>query len=1329
MRKGQVSVFIIIGLGLLIITGMLMYLASSQQSSIFTGGLDIQYHIKDSLEPAKNYIESCLAQVSEEPIKKIGSGGGTLNPVSYTYYYGSKISYLGFTGHGTVANSMLRRQDMETELADEIEARLGNCVNLGIFERQGFAVEHGEPKVNVTITKNKVLLGLYYPLSFSKGNVSMTRSDFNAEISSQLGELYTISEWIVNNEAGVGYFDQASYMQKHTDIIIEKHRPYPDTVYLVKKGDSEFWFALQGESTVMQPGYVISEAEKNVYGCCYNGYDRQCFKSVPRQVCTEKGGNYDPNTECLCEAPAETGKTACAGSECKSCTVKDYSGGSGYLSGLFQNTVKKHGESWCVYESAAGEGYDTVGSRHFLHYCIDGKEYVEECRDYREELCTEDAVSAAPAGTADASAALKKASCRPNRWQDCYRCTTKECCENTQLRDCAWKGWSDIENKCVPYVPPGFRFWEDNGVEVCVSASEIKECEGDTFGCSQEWIDQSAMLCYMQGDCGSYKNTEGRMTYGGYFNTDFRKDPQESAYTAQTQAASGRQASIIMLGTKNREQNPSQQRLAEAGNSFTIIVTSAYSYLDGLSSLSFMDLLNPHAERQNIKIKDAALCSMWQAPAGATDCGRCSADRQRPCTEYKCKSLGQQCNFEYANGTPLCNAPKVLDSTAPEVWFDQAGLSAGYKAEQAKLTVAGRVFEGYKIRPALKPYTIFTISVETSEETVCRAYYTPNLKYVSFQGISFGSQSYSKKHNVTIRVPPRAEAPQKLLDALNLTSLGNLSTGIEKPQELAGLYKTKFSGLLGIYKRIAGKDMSAWLDSTADKMSKALSKASGEMPFYTELSRIILDKFGGGGFYLFIGCTDRAGNMNAKEMFLDLDIDLMLNDTQPPAIVGFMPENKSILAADIDKKEIAVYLNEPAECRYSYVDKNYSVMEKELKCPQGKYALSPYFGGSYECTASVALKNKNEGGENQIYVMCMDNPQTTDLYPIAIEQDSKNHISGGKPTKYINVTPDGRIIVSSNSVSDDTTFFINTSSVMLQLNTEERMNCSYSYNNRSYEFGVCSSENPLDIGQYACKARIELLDADSMLQLDLDLASQPGEGESESAGVQQTMPQGVNITNGVVEIDYAQLLDKKIAVPVETASQENLAEVPMRFRIALDAGYACSYSDANAPSEGADDMPVQEKMGCSEADGRAYCEAPLAGSHYSITCTENFGRKTVNISCERQQQAKMQRNLNNESVIYSLIRSHRLEITDFLPKGESETSNPVLTVRTTPSKNVECGYYKELSLGKIMMVPAGNYTFLAKLRDLPKGSNSYYVECTDEYGNAAEQEISFSVII
>ena len=67
--------------------------------------------------------------------------------------------------------------------------------------------------------------------------------------------------------------------------------------------------------------------------------------------------------------------------------------------------LRLNGESWCSYESGTGGFYDRPGSRHYRHVCVNGQELVEECKDFREEICVQ--------GDADANGKpLSYAQCR-----------------------------------------------------------------------------------------------------------------------------------------------------------------------------------------------------------------------------------------------------------------------------------------------------------------------------------------------------------------------------------------------------------------------------------------------------------------------------------------------------------------------------------------------------------------------------------------------------------------------------------------------------------------------------------------------------------------------------------------------------------------------------------------------------------------------------------------------------------------------------------------------------------------------------------------------------
>jgi hypothetical protein len=199
----------------------------------------------------------------------------------------------------------------------------------------------------------------------------------------------------------------------------------------------------------------------------------------------------------------------------------------------------KHGESWCVYNDAGkiGESNSAVGSAFFKHICINGEEVLEACADFRQHECIEDSISTT-------AGPFSQAACRVNRWQDCVAQTDEDDCENTDKRDCAWKGYDDsfdslsdikIEYQgaqiaCFPKNPPGLKFWEgDEAATICAQADT--ECEvtyelglvsdkSKTDGtCVKNchcrdgsWADKLNEQCRALGDCGTKQNWVG--TYG-----------------------------------------------------------------------------------------------------------------------------------------------------------------------------------------------------------------------------------------------------------------------------------------------------------------------------------------------------------------------------------------------------------------------------------------------------------------------------------------------------------------------------------------------------------------------------------------------------------------------------------------------------------------------------------------------------------------------------------------------------------------------------------------------------------------------------------------------
>jgi len=216
---------------------------------------------------------------------------------------------------------------------------------------------------------------------------------------------------------------------------------------------------------------------------------------------------------------------------------------------------RKNEESWCEYQSQAGPTLDLPGTRHYRHACVNGKEIVDECTDYREGWCFEKTLHFSNDRN---SPGLKSAKCIKNRYDTCAACTTAACCNNNELRDCAWispttetaeqlkntqqeqcaekdeqgnavrqcqQGESQ-QGYCIPFIPPGTDklcdtiSQKDDGryKPVVANWEKVLEwgCENNCVAYTPEYAQTQNSLCQAYGDCGAHYNLAGVWSNEGF---------------------------------------------------------------------------------------------------------------------------------------------------------------------------------------------------------------------------------------------------------------------------------------------------------------------------------------------------------------------------------------------------------------------------------------------------------------------------------------------------------------------------------------------------------------------------------------------------------------------------------------------------------------------------------------------------------------------------------------------------------------------------------------------------------------------------------------------
>jgi hypothetical protein len=1286
-KRAQITAFIVVGLILLVSIATVSYIKQIGEPREDYKNI---YEVTSSVKPVRTYIEQCLKNVGTITIHNISIHGGILDPEEYQFVNGGKINYLCYDEQGIgCKNKLLFRQDIEDQINTHINKKILECVDLGIFKDQGFNVITEIPETNTKIKNNEVVLTLKYPIKLSKEKLNLEISTFYSTIELPLGILLKTSINILNDELQDSYFDAPKFLQEHADIKIQKFKPYPDIIYKIEKDKLIFQFAIHTKDTISEPGYNFYGLNNNDnIGCCYNPNDNFCYQNALKEECEAKDGIY--STQCTCNEIEYSTKIKL--NPVLGCTNTFDRTGNKY-----SDIDRANGESWCSYDTIGTEEKALVGSRHYIHYCIEGEEYIESCRDYREEVCAETTQENVLGNT------ISKAQCQPNRYQDCMTCESQKCCEDTEVRDCSWKDF-ETDNKCVPKVAPGFKFWELNALAVCTQANQQKECFGSSFSCPEKWVDDTAKLCYLQGDCGNARNPKQVLTKYGFINTDLKNHPDNKIYSIDTNVTEKTIIENLDI-PYNIKQRAAVTPItySDVVNSHIELLSVGLNYLNEFSSVSAADFINPFKEKPAMRILDVSLCSVWQPPRIKQDCSYCTRTDFQECSEYLCKSLGQQCVFDYNNGKPECKRIKY-DDRSPEITISDNIKNEELTVTEINFNAKDESISGYKIQPKLAPYESFTLGIKADEPVTCKLALMPFRGFNDLPGIYFGEQSFKMEHNLTIKAPPQISIPENIIDMLNVTNLKDFADLIEEPEEVVNSYKKKFKFHITLYNTFTGNDITEFIDPIAEKIKGFIAMSKKEAPLVKEMIEYSLNSFQNNTYVVYLKCMDEAGNENINPFFIEFGIKDTnpVEDKKTAKLIGAIPANNSLVSynAEDDETNLKIYIDEPAECRYDFIDINYEDLKYKFLCSIDEYRMSPKFGGSYECKTKLNTTEDN----TEIYIRCKDKPYSTEDYNYYIKESNENSIEGLEQGMFFNVTPPNKIYTALYK-NKQLEFKINTEEnnntlVQLNLYKDDLNTCTYSFGTYKDTLNNCKKTDKLYLGTYECIEEIDLSNGKIEDIYNIVLNKQ------------ETQNQGLENTNEQAEYSYDLNEIENHEIVMETTTETAL------LNLVFIEPYTCELINQNN---------IKTDMECSKES----CSALITQNTQKIACMQTNYLHNISIACLSNKESMItEQNINTESFVYTIKKASTFNIIETQPEGEVTITNPKLKVKTT-NKDVKCRYKTDLSLSYIDMIKESlddGEWFTSQLSELDENLNSFSIKCEDTYGNIAEEYIEFYVI-
>lgn len=636
---------------------------------------------------------------------------------------------------------------------------------------------------------------------------------------------------------------------------------------------------------------------------CSEHYDKVCYDDDVYWV--DSCGNMEEIAE-DCDYASGTicrdvdGEKKCASVNCEDTYSDEKNAHDTHMGGF-----RKNGESWCVYESGAGAYKDRPGSRHYRHMCVSGEEIIESCRDYRDEICVQGEVEG-----------YTESQCLHN---DIYESPVEE---------------------AISTVPRGFNFWEEEGecstAEIDCTVVWVKEDRFSSWECeencqceTQDFFDDAAEYCKSLGDCGADLNIVGEQTTDGLVLAQRSREgppsgePSDVAWSDWSQyGVFGGMVGLFdaileALATLDMPEiegllglSPGMGEALIAGAIVAVALT-AFSFTSigsaflaggwvGLSGAT--SFIGPSVAGMGITVIGLIIviiviiivyvifgggdvkeyhvvveCKPWVAPTGGDNCEAC-LDQTKvdelgfydTCTEYKCKSLGLNCQYIPENsGTErvACYDSNPNDVNSPVISPWEEALTDGFSIST--------IDQGYEIIPDVPYYEKIEFGIQTNELAQCKISQEHTDSYEEMTSY-FGDSYYQKEHNMTI-----------------------------------------------------------------------------------------IPQVGGQTYDYYVRCQDGSGNSNAAEYVIRFTTEDE-PDLTAPNVEGTSIDDYGYVASNITEIGLALYLNEPSECKWSLTDQKYDTMENVTSCSDSPTNALGY--DTYPCYTLLYL----EKGLNTYYFRCED---------------------------------------------------------------------------------------------------------------------------------------------------------------------------------------------------------------------------------------------------------------------------------------------------------------------------------------------------------------------
>jgi len=142
------------------------------------------------------------------------------------------------------------------------------------------------------------------------------------------------------------------------------------------------------------------------------------------------------------------------------------------------------------------------------------------------------------------------------------------------------------------------------------------------------------------------------------------------------------------------------------------------------------------------------VCMPWEAPLGGDDCDKCNEDKLKPCSKYKCSSLGQACKLLNENTeNPVCVS--IPNDNSPPI-ISPGEIEENYTfMKETEKRVEIRTDNG----KCIPEFIFVSFSLETDEYAQCRYSFERTNNYDDMTEYFAEQNSFVKNHSSVFMMP------------------------------------------------------------------------------------------------------------------------------------------------------------------------------------------------------------------------------------------------------------------------------------------------------------------------------------------------------------------------------------------------------------------------------------------------------------------------------------------------------------------------------------------------------------------------------------------------